>query len=213
MRLIIISPPGDFPDEPKVVRRILCRIPATFHLRKPGQTDGQLAGYLKRVPGAHHHRIMVHGHPHLLSRFGLRGVHFTERQREGNLQGIRQLKQERPGCRLSSSFHRIADIAPNEGLFDSIFLSPVFDSISKPGYHAAFDHADIQRFLSRTDHNVVALGGIDARRIETAASLGFKGVAVLGAVWGATDPEEAAFRLSTVCRGLESHPGPGLTVP
>lgn len=200
MQLFIISPSVDIPDEPRVVGRILEQSTATFHLRKPGQGVRQLAGYLKQIPQAGHRRIMIHGHRRLLSDFDLKGVHFTQNQRLRRPACIRKLKADRPGCRISSSFHRIADITEPAGLFDYIFLSPIFDSISKPGYSAAFDHAALKGFLSHTGHTVVALGGIDVRRAATAAALGFRGIAVLGAVWGEPSPEEAVQRLSAVCR-------------
>lgn len=206
MRLIIISPPEDIPDEPQVIFRVLQQSSAIFHLRKPGHTRGQLVDYLEQIPAEHHRRIMVHGHPHLLDQFGLKGIHFTEKERTGNLRGIRRLGQERPGCRFSSAFHRIRDIPVHDGLFDYIVISPVFDSISKPGYRAAFDHAEIKRFLSRTEHTVFALGGLDAQRAVTAASLGFQGIAVLGAIWNAPVPEAAAGQMSAVCGGIEHSP-------
>ncbi|MCB2149236.1 MAG: thiamine phosphate synthase [Deltaproteobacteria bacterium] len=204
MRLIIISPSNDIPNEPEVVCRILQQSSATVHLRKPGRSDRQIADYLEQVPAAFHRRIMVHDHPELLVQFDLKGIHFSEKERKRYLPGLRQLRLAMPGCRLSSAFHRIADIPEPDGLFDYILLSPVFDSISKQNYRAAFEHADLKRFLSRTDHTVFALGGLDAQRAVTAASLGFRGIAVLGAVWGASSPEKAAGQLSAVCRGIET---------
>ena len=207
MHLIIISPPTDRRDEPKVVVRVLQQSSATFHLRKPGQTDRQIAEYLKQVPADLHRRIMVHGHPCLLAQFDLNGIHFREKARIRNLPHIRQLRHDHPGCCLSSAFHRIADIPESDGLFDYILLSPIFDSISKPGYRSAFDHSDLRPFLSRTEHTVIALGGLDAQRAVTAASLGFKGIAVLGAVWQtASSPEKTARQFSAVCRAIETHP-------
>jgi thiamine-phosphate pyrophosphorylase len=199
MRLIIISPPDEYPDEPQVVSQILKRTSAIFHLRKPGQRGSQLAGYLQQIPAAHHHRIMVHGHPRLLDRFYLRGIHFTERERVrppgGSPAAHAGTSGVPPFIRLSSDrgHHR------PRGRFDYIFLSPIFESISKPGYPAAFDHMELKRFLSCTGHTVVALGGIDAARVATAVSLGFKGIAALGAVWGPA-PLTAARQLSVVCR-------------
>ena len=185
-----------------MVCRILQQSSATVHLRKPGQTHRQIADYLKQVPVSYHPRIMVHGHPGLLGRFDLMGIHFSERERTHSLPRLRQLRLTQPGRRLSSAFHRITDIPEYDGLLDYILLSPIFDSISKPGYRAAFDPADLKRFLAWTGHTVIALGGLDATRAVAAASLGFKGIAVLGAVWQAISPEKAARQLSAVCSGL-----------
>jgi thiamine-phosphate pyrophosphorylase len=204
MKLIIISPPDDYPDEHQVVRRLLNQSSATFHLRKPGWGHAQLADYLRHIPSGLHPRIMVHDHSRLLRSFTLKGVHFTEKRRRQSPQAIEALKQQTQGCRISSAFHRIADIPEPDGLLDDVFLSPIFDSISKKGYRAAFTHAELRDFLARTGHSVVALGGIDARRIAQAAALGFKGVAALGAVWMRTVPENAARALSIICSGIQA---------
>lgn len=202
MQLIIITPPDPFPDEPDLVACMLNRLPITLHLRKPGQPTAQIAGYLKHVPTALHPRIMVHGHPELLQRFNLKGIHFTEKARTCRLGQIHRLRKERPDISISSAFHRIADIQEAGEAFDYLFLSPIFNSISKAGYRAAFDPATLERFLSQTGLAVIALGGIDEQRLDEAARLGFKGGAVLGAVWQAPDPVKAAERLWAICSGL-----------
>jgi thiamine-phosphate pyrophosphorylase len=202
MRLIVISPPKSLSDEPHLVARMLEHYPVTLHLRKPDQGAEDIADYLSRIPEALQSRIMVHGHDDLIGRFNLKGIHFTENVRIERLQSIRRLRQERPDACISSAFHRIGDIPEHDGLFDYIFLSPIFDSISKVGYRAAFEPGALKQCLSRTAHIVIALGGIDAQRLIDVASLGFKGAAVLGAVWQAPDPVEAVRRLWAVCSML-----------
>lgn len=206
MRLIIISPPESLPDEPVQVARMLGDLPVTVHLRKPGQDRAQIAHYLDRIPAGLHPRIMVHSHSELLTHFNIKGIHFTEKDRLGRLPHIRRLRQRRPDGCLSSAFHRISDITDGEHLFDYLFLSPIFDSISKTGYRAAFEPEALKRLLSRTGHTVIALGGIDEQRLYAAAGLGFKGVAVLGAVWQAADPVAAAGRLWAACRDIRPLP-------
>ena len=177
-------------------------LPVTVHLRKPGQDATRIAHYLDQIPAGLHPRIMVHSHSELLTHFNLKGIHFTETDRLGRLTHIRRLRQERPDGCLSSAFHRIADIPDGERLFDYLFLSPIFDSISKTGYRAAFDHDGLKSFLSQTDQSIIALGGINENRLPLAASLGFCGAAVLGAVWQAPDPVAAAGRLWNICRDI-----------
>jgi thiamine-phosphate pyrophosphorylase len=206
MRLIIFSPPEDIPGEPQIVEDILTSLPVTFHLRKPGRTAERIADYLNAISGAQHDRIMIHGHGRLLERFNLKGIHFTEHARHRQMQIIRQIRRERPACRISSAFHRIADIPEDGGPFDYCFLSPIFDSISKQNYPAAFDHTELAALLSRTGQTVIGLGGIDEGRVATAARLGFKGVAVLGAVWRESDPQKAAARLWARCAAIAGHP-------
>ena len=68
---------------------------------------------------------------------------------------------------------------------DYVFLSPIFDSISKEGYSSHFTQPVLKE-LQRTkviDRKVMALGGINLDRIKLAKDLGFGGVVVLGDIW------------------------------
>lgn len=204
MRLAILSPPEDVPDEHRVVGHILQHASAIFHLRKPGRGHAGLASYLCRIPDSLHPRIMIHDHVELLNRFSLRGFHLTEAERRRHPRAVHQLTQAYPKARFSSSFHSLSDLSEAADRFDYVFLSPIFDSISKTGYRAAFEHLALARFLKGTRQRVFALGGVDGQRVATAASLGFAGVAVLGAVWSAADPQQAAAHLTAACRSVGS---------
>jgi thiamine-phosphate pyrophosphorylase len=209
MRLAILSPPEDVPDEHRLVGRILRQSSAIFHLRKPGRGQAAVAAYLRRLPPDLHPRIMVDDQVQLLGRFPLRGVHLTETERRRHPQAVHRLRHRYPRARFSSSFHRLSDLSEAADRFDYVFLSPIFDSISKAGYRAAFDHMALARFLTTTRQRVFALGGIDARQVATAAMLGFAGVAVLGAVWHAAQPQQAAGQLSVACRKFGPSEGEG----
>jgi thiamine-phosphate pyrophosphorylase len=43
---------------------------------------------------------------------------------------------------------------------------------------------------------LIAIGGIDAKRVDAVRAAGAHGVAVIGAIWNAPDPVEAAAQLS-----------------
>jgi len=80
------------------------------------------------------------------------------------------------------------------------FLSPIFDSISKQGYAAAkFDPDHLRAALHRCQLPIIALGGISPSNVGRAAELGFSGVAVLGSVWQAQDPEHALREIQQAC--------------
>ncbi|MDE6427651.1 MAG: thiamine phosphate synthase, partial [Muribaculaceae bacterium] len=59
-------------------------------------------------------------------------------------------------------------------------LSPIFSSISKPGYAHEFTDEEL---MSIPEGKVFALGGICRERIAELKRYPFRGVAVLGAVW------------------------------
>jgi thiamine monophosphate synthase len=95
------------------------------------------------------------------------------------------------GLTLSASLHSLADVPQRVGQennrcpFDYVFLSPIFDSISKTGYPAAsFDEEALVQTLAGAACDVVALGGLDARTALSAARTGFAGAALLGCLWG-----------------------------
>ena len=69
---------------------------------------------------------------------------------------------------------------------DYLFLSPIFQSISKEGYGNGFPWYELEEARERGFINpkVFALGGIDASHIRQLKGLGFGGAVVLGALWG-----------------------------
>ena len=71
--------------------------------------------------------------------------------------------------------------------FDYVFLSPVFDSISKAGYKAGFSMEELQEASSRgiIDEKVVALGGVTFDSIPYLKRLGFGGAAMIGSIYNA----------------------------
>lgn len=70
------------------------------------------------------------------------------------------------------------------GTMDYVTLSPVFDSISKSGYMAAYSHEELLR-LSGAPTKVIALGGVNPERIDFLKRYNFTGFAMLGALpWG-----------------------------
>ena len=66
--------------------------------------------------------------------------------------------------------------------YDYVFLSPIFDSISKVGYNSAFTE-DMLRDASVKgiiDEKVVALGGVTFEKISYLKELNFGGAAMMG---------------------------------
>ena len=103
---------------------------------------------------------------------------------------------------MKVSFDEIDDLKYE---FDYIFLSPIFDSISKQGYLSNFDETELREYLNASGKNIVALGGIDSVTAAKCADMGFYGVASLGYIWnpainGDSDQSIDNFKsLSGVC--------------
>ncbi len=70
------------------------------------------------------------------------------------------------------------------------FISPLFDSISKPGYRA--DGGPVGDSAGRLPCRPVGLGGVSADTIGLMIARGWTGAALLGWIW--EEPREAVSR-------------------
>ncbi|HET9502129.1 MAG TPA: thiamine phosphate synthase [Hymenobacter sp.] len=191
--LLLLTAPTGPPNEAHLLAELLARGVPRLHLRKPGWPAAQLEALIQALPPQFHQRLVLHGHPELVRRYRLGGLHLTTAGRRTATRRPALL----PGQTLSTSFHSLTEISQHRRRYDYVFLSPIFDSISKEGYASAFDLSEVQAFLQRLAKRpgyrpaVLALGGIDNGNITAVQQAGFAGAAVLGSVWGSTDPVAA----------------------
>ena len=73
---------------------------------------------------------------------------------------------------------------------DYVTLSPIFLSASKPGYGPAVGLAALAAAARLSPGPVIALGGIDADNVAACLAAGARGIAVMGEVMRAADPEK-----------------------
>ena len=183
-RLIAITPEQTLPDE---AERIQMLVGAGFdyvHVRKPQMTEEEVHNYLQSLPASLLPRLKMHYFPNLAQQFQLGGLHLNSRcpATPDGYQG-----------RLSRSCHTIAETQCCAGM-EYVFLSPIFDSISKVGYSANFSEADLRKSV---DRKIVALGGVTADRIPWLNDVGFGGCAFLGYLFG-VDGDEFRRRIEII---------------
>jgi len=189
-KLIVISPPTDHAHELKLLCRLFENGLQVFHIRKPGLSKKDLRKYIEEIPSRFHRRLVIHSHPTLLKEFELKGLHLTERTRIKKVSSFYGPKKHS----LSASFHSIAAINKSKRRYDHVFLSPVFNSISKKNYRSSFTELALEIFL-KEHRNVIALGGTEPATIKKIQELGFAGAATLGFVWESKDPPRAYQQL------------------
>ncbi|MDM7916790.1 MAG: thiamine phosphate synthase [Candidatus Eisenbacteria bacterium] len=105
------------------------------------------------------------------------------------------------GALLLRSTHSLAgaERARDEGA-DAVTFSPVFDTASKRAFGPPQGLASLQRVCEAlAPFPVLALGGITLERTAACLDAGAHGVAVIGAVWDAADPAEAARKFAALC--------------
>ena len=208
MKLIVISPEAENAREHAVLAGFFAAGLTSYHLRKPSWSREQLAAWLGALPVEFHTRIVLHTHHDLVDEFTIGGVHEREAGRAGPLGPPCGLTADaRPtgapsGRALprSRAVHDVETLRASMDTYDRLLVSPTFPSISKAGYEPSgkLPEAELRSALALPRRaEVIALGGIDASRVTTCRELGFDGVAVLGAVWQASDPLQAFNELQT----------------
>ncbi|MEV4539519.1 thiamine phosphate synthase [Asanoa sp. NPDC049518] len=105
---------------------------------------------------------------------------------------------------VGRSCHDLAEVAAAaaEGC-DYVTVSPVYPSVSKPGYGPPLGPAGLAA-LTRTGPPVFALGGVGPRQVAECRAAGAHGVAVMGGVM--RDPYSVAEYLSALHTTVEDIP-------
>jgi thiamine-phosphate pyrophosphorylase len=83
---------------------------------------------------------------------------------------------------------------------DYVTLSPIFLSASKPGYGPALGLDALAAAARLTTGPIIALGGIDAANAAACLAAGARGIAVMGEIMRAADPEVTVRRLLAAIR-------------
>ena len=207
--LIIITPPYSLPDEGRIVNRLFENGLHLLHLRKPGANRNTLERYIRDIRPCFRERIVLHNHFELAEEYGLRGIHLKYNE-AGAFTGRERFGHVSVSCH---SFEEI-DTLPFEPNY--VFLSPIFDSISKPGYLSAFSPEFLKENLQKRQIPVIALGGITGEKVAECRQLGFRGIALLGYAW--EEPSETVARFTGILpdevlsiAGFDQSSGAGVT--
>jgi thiamine-phosphate diphosphorylase len=96
------------------------------------------------------------------------------------------------GARIGVSTHGAAEVRQAElNGADFTVLGNIFETASHPG-RAGLGAAEVTRALGSGELPVLGIGGITPARLGELATAGAYGAVVLGGVWHASDPVEAA---------------------
>lgn len=192
MEWIVITSPEFLQGEADFIDRLFGHGLDRLHLRKPGAEIGECRRLLDGISREWLPRIVVHDNFGLCREYGLGGVH---------LNGRNPMAPPNHEGSVSRSCHSLEEISRYKGECDYLTLSPIFNSISKQGYMAAFGPGQLAaaRDSGLIDRRVIALGGVTLENIPRVKELGFGGVAILGDVWqrmadGSVDEYLASLR-------------------
>ncbi len=181
MKLILITTPTYFVEEDKIITKLFEEGLDILHLRKPETAPIYAERLLTLIPEKYRKRIVVHGHFYLKEEYKLKGIHLNQRN---------PMPPMDYSGHLSTSCHSLEEIKLRKKKFDYMFLSPIYDSISKPDYNSAFSPEQIRKAAKEgiIDKKVIALGGINEQNILEIKDYGFGGAAIIGGLWNKFDP-------------------------
>ena len=146
------------------------------HLRKPGCSPEEMEQLIRSIPSDLHSRLVLHDHFPLAAHYGLYGVHLNARN---------PMPPQGWSGSVSRSCHSLDEVRQWKSRCQYVSLSPIYDSISKQGYRAAFTREELLQAAQdgTIDNKVYALGGVTFSRLEEVKALGFGGAMILGDAW------------------------------
>ena len=176
MKWMVVTSPAGFAGEVLFWRQVVEAGADALHLRRPDGGRAAYEGLLRQLPADVRRRVVLHDCFELAAAYGVGGVHLNRRN---------PIPPAGWTGRISASCHSLDEVERRkaEGL-DYVWLSPVFNSISKPGYGAAFTPQELDAAAAQgiIDERVMALGGVEPASAPLLRRWHFGGGVMLGAV-------------------------------
>ena len=165
MKLILMSTPYFFVEEHQILNALFDEGLEVLHLRKPHTEPVYSERLLTLIPEIYRKRIVVHDYFYLKDEYNLKGIHLNHRNPELPPK-YKEVKAHKKACNY-------------------VFLSPIFNSISKEGYSSHFELSELRELARQKviDRKVMALGGVQLDNIKMVKDLGFGGAVILGDIW------------------------------
>lgn len=184
-KIVIVTKPSPVNDEATLIERLLGAGADIVSLRKPGIGERYIESILEHIRPELRNRIRLHDYPQLARAFGT-GFQLNSRNSKAD---------DIPAVMLSKGCHSLGEITETQGV-DYVTLSPIFDSISKPGYNSRFDLSTLD--IAAINKKVIALGGVTLDHVPSLRAAGFAGAAFLGEVWRDNESFERFVRYLTM---------------
>ena len=195
MKWIVITTPEFITNEARYIEQLFEAGIDLLHLRKPDSCIEDCDRLIQEINPKWYPKIVIHDHFELCEKYQLHGIHLNRRNHE--------IPKVFHGS-VSRSCHNLAEVIDKKDGFDYVFLSPIFDSISKQGYQHAFNDETLSRAAQKgiINKKVIALGGITNEKIPQLKTWHFGGAAFLGAVWNDRDDKYWLEHLANIKKSL-----------
>ena len=176
MKIIAITSPKIIDEDVYLISNLLKMGIYSVHLRKPEATINECRQLLTKLTTEEQAKIIIHDYPELYTEFSLKGIHINK--------NITSLPADYNGLKTRSC-HSFEEIEKYKTEYDYLFLSPIFDSISKTGYKSSFTTDQLLKASTNgiIDHKVIALGGVTLDKLPYLKQLNFGGIAMIGGIY------------------------------
>lgn len=205
MKIAVFTQENHIPGEHECINLLFREGLELLHLRKPNFTAEDCKQWLKNIAPQYLRRIVVHAHFELLKEFNLKGIHLSSwNLKEVNRQDIKEFTRtlQKKSLTLSSSVHNLSEVEKITLPFNYVFLSPVYQSISKEGYRSKISKEEMKACITHLHAKKIqgyALGGIHEENISALASENFSGAGLLGYLWqGNPSAKEVSERFKII---------------
>lgn len=176
MKLIVVTAPTFFVEEDQIITALFEEGLDILHLRKPETPAMYSERLLTLIPDVYHKRIVTHEHFYLQEEFKLMGIHLNVRNPNE--------PHDYAGT-VSCTCHSLEEVKNKKHFYDYVFLSPIYDCITKQGLPGGFTAEELRKAGKERiiDSKVMALGGITPDNILEIKDYGFGGAVVMGDLW------------------------------
>ena len=176
MKIIAITSPKVTDADEYIIKGLVNRGIDVVHFRKPDSGIEECRSLLLKLTSGERSKIVVHDYPSLYEEFSLLGIHVNK--------NVTSLPEGYSGLKTRSC-HSFEEVEMYKDDYDYLFLSPIFNSISKQGYMSSFSDAELLQASKEgiIDRKVIALGGVTFDKIPYLKELNFGGVAMIGAIY------------------------------
>ena len=172
-KLIIVTHPGHIEDEVETCKALLDAGLERLHVRKYKWNEDKITEWLSHFSQEYLNKMCVHHQQAIFEKIHLGGLHLPYSNDFSY--------SKKTGQTFSCSVHAWDEAKIALDYCDYVFISPVFDSISKIAYKKNTDLHNVP--ANPKGKKIFALGGIDNSNISQIHEMGYYGAVVLGYIW------------------------------
>ncbi|MEC4115414.1 beta/alpha barrel domain-containing protein [Myroides phaeus] len=194
--MVLITMPNEVKQEATLINKMFDKGLPLAHVRKPDWDIEYLKLWLKKIDKQHHRKLVIH--------ISSKVINNNERLFQQYLRVINNLDSYYTHLstinealvnnyisylpKLSTSVHCISEYNKLSTIYHRAFISPIYPSISKPGYASTMNWTEELAKKDNAYTTLVALGGIKPTDIPAIKQMGLDDYALLGCIWLSENP-------------------------